>query len=126
MRHFIIAGFALVFCSTAALAQSMNAEEFHRRASALQKKGPMALMHRGEIKALMNEGQAAGKAARERRLAAARAGRPAPFCPPSGEVKMDSSDFMRRLGAIPAAQRRHMDMSEATVRVLASKFPCGR
>lgn len=124
LRHFIIAGVVLALGSTAASAQSMNAEEFHRRATALQKKGPLALMQRGEIKALMTEGQAAGKVARERRLAAVRAGRPAPYCPPSGEVRMDSSDFMRRLGAIPTAERRRMNMSEATLRVLASKFPC--
>ena len=41
----------------------MNAESFHARATALKKKGPMALFSGGEIKKLMAEGQAAGKAA---------------------------------------------------------------
>ena len=34
---------------------------------------------------------------------------------------MDSNDFMRRLAAIPAAERARIDMTEATTRVLAGK-----
>lgn len=109
---------------SAAIAQTMNAESFHQRATKLQKKGAMAIFSRGEIKALMKEGQAAGQGAREQRLAAQKAGRAPRYCPPEGPSRMDSDEFMRRLSTIPAAERRRIDMTEATTRILATKFPC--
>ena len=115
---------ALAALPTAASAQAMNAEIFHQRASKLQKKGAMAIFSRGEIKALMKEGQAAGQGARERRLAAVRAGAKPRYCPPEGPGKMDSDEFMKRLAMIPAAERARIDMTEATTRILATKFPC--
>jgi hypothetical protein len=114
----------MLLVPAAASAQSMNAEAFYQRASALQKKGPLALFQRGEIRALMTEGQAAGKKAVEQRREAMATGRKPRYCPPEGGSKMDSSDFLRRLAAIPAAERARMDMTEATTRVLAGKFPC--
>lgn len=108
----------------AAAAQSMNADQFHKRAVALQKKGPMALFSRGEIKALMTEGQAAALKAREQRLAAVKAGGKGRYCPPPGKQSMNSDEFMKGLSAIPAAERARIDMTEATTRILAAKFPC--
>ena len=84
----------------------------------------MAIFSRGEIKALMKEGQAAGQGARERRLAAVRAGAKPRYCPPEGPGRMDSDEFMKRLAMIPAAERARIDMTEATTRILATKFPC--
>ena len=43
----------LLFFPAVASAQSMNAQVFHNRATALQKKGALAIFSRGEIKALM-------------------------------------------------------------------------
>lgn len=106
------------------LAQQMNAETFYQRATKLQKKGPLALFSRGEINALMAEGQAAGKAARQARLDAAKAGRKPRYCPPEGPQSMNSNEFMRRLGAIPQAERARIDMTEATTRIMAVRFPC--
>lgn len=117
---------ALIIVSSAATAQTMNAEAFHKRATALQKKGPLAIFSTGEIKVLMAEGQAAAKASREQRLAAKQAGRKLRYCPPEGPQSMDSDEFMKRLGAIPAAERARIDMTEATNRILAQKFPCKR
>lgn len=124
MRLITMAAAALLLVPAAASAQSMNAEEFHRRATALQKKGPMALFSRGEIKVLMNEGTGAAKRAREQRLATVRAGGKPRYCPPDGPQSLGSSEFMQRLSAIPQAQRARIDMTEATTRVLAGKFPC--
>ena len=107
-----------------ASAQNMNAEQFHQRAQALKAKGAMALFSRGEINALTAEGQAAGKAAREQRLAAVRAGKSPRYCPPEGQNKMGSDEFMSRLAAIPQQERQKIDMVEATNRMLAAKFPC--
>jgi hypothetical protein len=118
-------GLALAAAPLGALvAQMMNAETFHQRATKLKKKGAMAIFSRGEIKTLMNEGQAAGKRARERRLAAIKAGNPPRYCPPEGRNSMNSDEFMQRLAAIPAADRTKIDMTEATIRILATKYPC--
>jgi len=110
--------------ATSASAQTMNAGQFLQRATALKKKGAMALFSRGEIKQLMAEGKAAGAKARELRLAAIRAGQKPRYCPPEGAVSIGSDEFMTRLGAIPAADRARIDMTEATTRILAVKFPC--
>ena len=107
-----------------AMAQSMNAETFYQRALKLKAKGAMALFSGGEIKALMNEGQAAGKASGAAHRAAKAAGRPTRYCPPEGPQKMGSDEFMNRLAAIPVADRKRIDMTEATTRILAMKFPC--
>ena len=109
---------------SAAVAQTMNAEVFHKRATKLQKKGALAIFSRGEIKVLMNEGQAAGKRAREQRLAAIKAGKLPRYCPPEGPQRMNSDEFMQRLAAIPQVERARIDMTEATIRILATKFPC--
>ena len=107
----------------AAMAQTMSAETFHQRAQALKKKGAMAIFSRGEIKALTTEGQAAAKRAREQRLATLKAGGKPRSCPPEGS-RMGSDEFMERLAAIPAAERVRIDMTEATIRILAVKYPC--
>ena len=115
---------ALSLVCQPALAQSMNAEVFHQRAVALQKKGPLALLSRGEIKALMNEGKASGERARAARLAAVQAGKTPRYCPPTDVRGMSSDEFMKRLDAIPQAERRRIDMGEAMNRILALKYPC--
>lgn len=125
MRILLLAAPWALAVPASAAAQTMNAEVFHQRADALQRKGPAALFHRKEINALMNEVQAAGEKARQARLAAVAAGTRPRYCPPAaGKTGLGSSEFMKRLAAIPAAERRKIDMTEATVRVLAGKFPC--
>jgi hypothetical protein len=119
----VLIALAVAALPTASVAQTMNAEVFHQRATKLQKKGAMAIFARGEIKALMNEGQAAAKRAREQRLATLKAGGKPRSCPPEGS-KMGSDEFMKRLADIPAAERAKIDMTEATIRILAGKFPC--
>ena len=115
---------SLLLAGAAASAQSMNAETFHQRATALQKKGVMAIFSAGEIKALTGEAQAAGKRAAEIRRSSVKAGQQPRFCPPSGGVSINDKEFMARLSAIPAADRTRIDMTEATTRILAAKFPC--
>lgn len=114
----------LLIAPATASAQSMNAQSFYQRATALQKKGVMALFSGGEIKALTREAQAAGKTAAETRKTAVKAGQPPRFCPPDGPVSMGDKEFMDRLSAIPAADRSKIDMTEAMTRILAVKFPC--
>ena len=108
----------------AASAQSMNAEQFHQRATALQNKGVMAIFSSSEIKALTREAQAAGGRAAENRRAAAKSGQTPRFCPPKGPVSMGDKEFITRLSAVPAADRARIDMTEAMTRILAAKYPC--
>ena len=122
----IVAAIALVLVAAPALAQNMNAETFLQRASKLQKKGALALFSRGEINALMGEVQAANKTVVARLRADKSAGRALRFCPPTGPAKMDSKELMARLAAIPEAQRRRIDMTEAMTRIFEVKFPCRR
>src|SRR3954452_23871489 len=116
--------FLLLIVPAAAAAQTMNAQQFHSRATALRQKGFMAIFSGGEIKALTAEAQAAGKRAAENRRGAAKAGQPPRFCPPQGSVSMDDKEFMTRLSPIPAAERSRIDMTEAMTRILAVKYPC--
>ena len=113
----------LLAVPAAVSAQTMNAEAFYNRAAALEKKGPMALFS-GDLKVVMNEGKAAGARARATRLAAVKAGQKPRYCPPAGSKNMGSDEYMRGLAAIPAAERAKIDMTEATTRILARKFPC--
>lgn len=114
----------LLVMPAAASAQSMNAEVFYKRATALQAEGVMALFSGGKIKTLMAEGQAAGDKAAAARKAALAAGKTPRFCPPPGPGKMGNNEFMQRLSAIPAADRARIDMTEAMNRILAIKYPC--
>ena len=109
---------------TSATAQAMNAETFHKRVTALKKKGPFALFSRGEIRTLMGEAKAAGGKSGELRRAAIKAGRTPPYCPPAANQAMGSEEFISRLTAIPAAERAKINMTEALTRILASKYPC--
>ena len=115
----------LLAVPVAASAQAMNAEYFHQRSLALKAKGAAAVFSMGEVKKLIGEAQRAGQAARERRLAEVAAGKPARACPPE-KASMDSNEFMRRLGAIPAAERQRIDMTEAMTRITIARFPCPR
>ncbi len=120
----LAAGIALVAPAMAS-AQSMNAETYYKRALALKAKGPLALLAQDEIKALVTEAQNAGKASRAQRLAAIKAGKPKRACPPEN-AKMDTDEFMRRLAAIPAAERARINMTEAMTRIAVARFPCPR
>ncbi len=125
MHRLLLAVPALLVAAPAP-AQTMNADIFYQRATKLKSKGAMAVFSGGEIKALMREGQAAGKAASAAHKALAATGKPTRFCPPDGPQKMGSDEFMNRLAAIPQVERRRIDMTEAMTRMFAAKFPCKR
>ena len=116
---------AAILLPSMASAQSMNAESFYKRSLALKAKGPLALFSQDEIKVLMTEAQNAGKAARAARLASLAAGKPARACPPD-KAPMTADEFMKRLGAIPAAERARINMTEAMTRITIARFPCPR
>lgn len=126
MRWRVATAIACLVIPGAAAAQSMNAESFHKRAAALQAMGPLAIIERDEINALMIEAKAATARAKARQAAAIKARKTKRFCPPASETSMSADEFMTRLLAIPASQRRRIDMTEAMARILAAKYPCRR
>ena len=125
MRFRHVLPLLLIAIPAAASAQTMNAEYFHQRSLALKAKGAAAIFSMGEVKKLVGEAQRAGQASRAQRLAEVAAGIPARACPPP-KASMDSEEFMRRLGAIPAAERQRITMTEAMTRITIARFPCPR
>ena len=113
----------LALLAGAAQAGTVNAEAFHRRVQALMAKGPLALLS-SDLKKLKADGKAAGEAAGRQRAAAIKAGKKPRYCPPTEVRGMNSMEFVDRLGRIPAAERKRIDMVEATNRILAEKYPC--
>ena len=120
----LLLGAVLLAVPASAIAQNMNADEFHRRAIALQKKGGRALLAMGEIRALTKEARGAGETVRAHRIAAEKAGQTPRYCPPKGAPRMGSEEFLKRLSAIPQEDRGKINMLEAMNRILAVKFPC--
>ena len=120
----LLLGAVLLAVPASAIAQNMNADEFHRRAIALQKKGGRALLAIGEIRALTKEARGAGETVRAHRIAAEKAGQTPRYCPPKGSPRMGSEEFLKRLTAIPQEDRAKINMLEAMNRILAVKFPC--
>jgi len=59
-------------------------------------------------------------------MAAERAGKPILYCSPQARAQLGSMEFISGLEAIPAAERAHMTLKEAMMRVLQKKYPCGR
>lgn len=120
------AGLWLLFLPAPAPAQHMNADEFYQRALKLKKKGAMAMFSVGEVKALVREVKAAGMLVKQTRLASEASGRRGRYCPPKGSRRMGSEEFVAALGAIPESERKAIDMTEATTRLMEKKFPCSR
>lgn len=110
--------------ATPLLAQHMNADIFYQRALALKKKGPLAMLHAGEIKALVREVKAAGNLVKQTRLAAEKAGKRGRYCPPQGSKRMSTDEYLKTLGAMSESERKAIDLTEATTRMMEKKFPC--
>lgn len=102
----------------------MNADSFYQRAIALKKKGAMAMFSAGEVRALMKEVKAAGTLVKQTRIAAEKAGGKGRYCPPKGSKRMGSDEYLKVLGAMPVAERKSIDLAEATTRMMEKKFPC--
>lgn len=119
-------GAAMLCWGASAAAQSMPLPTFVARATALEKKGAMALFHRGEIRALQTEMKGATEALKAERQAAEKAGRPPAYCPPRGQasVRMDARQMIAELRAIPAAEARTMTTTDGVRAMLRRRFPC--
>ncbi|MEO7601674.1 MAG: hypothetical protein ABIS39_00200 [Sphingomicrobium sp.] len=120
----MVLAIALVGLAAPVAAEVINAEEFYQRATKVKKRGPFALLSMKEVKVLVNEVKSAGAKVKETRLAAEKAGKKGRYCPPPENKRMGHEEYVAGIGAIPQAERRKIDLIEATARMLASKFPC--
>jgi SLT domain-containing protein len=119
-----VASLLLIAVPAAAPAQSMNADYFYKRAMALKAKGPVKALLSRDLKPLAEEAKAAGLKVRSARLAAVAAGEQPRYCPPKGSKRMGHDEFLKRMSAMPAAERASIDMTEAMTRIMVKKFPC--
>ena len=124
MKSRILFG-ALLAAAPLAAAGAMPVSTFLEKATALQKKGPLALFS-GDVKLLMNQVKADAGQLRAERVAAEAAKRPAAFCPPAGGVKLSDKEVMQAMQAVPAAQRPRTSTKDALRVHMAARYPCKR
>lgn len=117
-KYLAAAGLVLV----AAPASAMDVATFLAKADALKAKGPMALFS-SDIGLLKGEAKKASEAYLADKAARAAAGKPPNACPPPGEAKMGSDEFLASLRMIPPAQRG-ISLTDGMARVLRHKYPC--
>jgi len=108
---------------SAANAQNMPLDQFLARATALEKKGPLALMS-SDLGRLKKEMQNSGKAIGMERKAALKAGKTPAFCPPEKQAGFSPKDILGHFRAIPAAQRARMTTRDGFRSLLANRYPC--
>lgn len=108
---------------TAVNAQDMPLNQFLAKATALEKKGPMALLS-SDLGRLKKEIENSAKQLRSERLAAKAAGRPQPFCPPEKGGSMNSNEILSHFRSIPPAQRERMRTRDAMRSLMVRKYPC--
>jgi hypothetical protein len=108
---------------SAASAQNMPLNQFLDKATALEKKGPMALLS-SDMGRLKKEMQASGKALGAERRAALKAGKTPAFCPPEKQAGFSPREILGHFRSIPAAQRARMSTKDAFRSLLANRYPC--
>lgn len=123
MRSLIIALSLAAAPLTAAHAQTMPLPQFLAKATALEKKGAMALFS-GDLKLLKKEITGSAAALKAERLAAEKAGRKSAYCPPAKGGSINSSELLAHFRGIPVAQGGRMQVRDAMRSFMATKFPC--
>lgn len=101
----------------------MPLNQFLDKATALEKKGPLALLS-SDIGRLKKEIQNSGKELRAERLAVGAAGKKPAFCPPEEGASVNSTELLGHFRSIPQAQRNSMRTKDAFRSFMARKYPC--
>lgn len=123
MRHIALALALLAIPLSAVQAQTMALPQFLAKATALEKKGAMAIFS-GDLKLLQREIAASAGALRAERLAAVKAGGKAAYCPPAKGGSIGAKELLTHFRAIPAAQRNGMQVRDGMRSFMIAKFPC--
>ena len=120
MNKLLIIG-AVAFFS-AASASAMDVATFLAKGRALMARGAGAVLA-PEFREIQGEIQASVIALRRQRLRAVRANRRPPYCPSAG-AGLSSEEIQAAMLAVPAAQRRQVQVKEAIAAAFARKYPC--
>jgi len=131
LRIFALA-LATAMLSGAAPASAMTADEFLTRAQTLKGKGMMAVFHKKEINALLEEVKSASQAYKADHDRALAAGDPSLGCPPAPGSKgakyprnrMSTDQFLGHFAGIPKEQRQRMTFKAAYYDLIRARFPC--
>jgi hypothetical protein len=117
---FLVATFT--FCSTA-YAQAMPLNQFLEKATALEKKGMMAIFS-ADAKQLKKEMAASAAEMRAERLKAQAHGRKPAYCPPAEQAGLNNVEILAHFRAIPVGQRNRMSTKDGFRSLLMKKYPC--
>ncbi len=112
----VIIGFLLP-----AAAFAMDADTFYRKASALQRQGPQAVLSQ-DLQPIMSEIKLAGQAVKAENDKAKAAGKPL-YCVPK-TAKMTAEEGLKALGTIPSARRKQLTVRQAWRETLIKRYPC--
>jgi hypothetical protein len=115
-------GFGAALLCAALPAQAMSVAEFLAKAHGLQARGLFA-MGSPDIKLLQDEVAGIREAYRADLARQAAAHQPPHSCPPAGQSRMSSAEFMTELERIPVAQRG-MSMRAAFYAMMKRLYPC--
>lgn len=116
-----------VIAATPAAAQNMPLSTFVKRGTALEKKGPLALLQQAEIKALQTEMQGASVKVLAEYEANKKAGKKTAFCPVKGEkYQLGAQQMLAELRAIPAGRASTMTTTDGMRYLLVKRYPCSR
>lgn len=123
MTKLLLAALVAALPVTEVSAQNMPLSQFLSRATALEKKGAMALFS-GDMALLKKEMAASAKTLRAERLAAQAAGRKPAFCPPEKQSGLSVEEILGHFRSIPEGQRARMSTKDGFRNLLARKYPC--
>jgi hypothetical protein len=123
MKKLLLAAFVAALPMTALSAQNMPLPQFLNRATALEKKGAMALFS-SDMRLLKEEMAASAQALRAERLTAQTAGRKPAFCPPEKQAGLTVDEILGHFRSIPEAQRTRMSAKDGFRSLMARKYPC--
>ena len=123
MKKLMLAVIVAAIPVTALPAQNMPLSQFLTKATALEKKGAMAVFS-GDIGKLKKETSTSFKQLRDERLAAQAAGKKPSYCPPD-KGSLGVPEILGHFRSIPEAQRGRMTTRDGFKSLLARKYPCG-
>jgi hypothetical protein len=101
----------------------MPLNQFLEKASALEKKGVMAVFS-ADAKQLKNEMAGSAKEMKAERLRAQAQGKNPAYCPPAKQAGLNNVEIISHFRAIPPAQRNRMTTKDGFRSLLANKYPC--
>jgi hypothetical protein len=120
LNKLLIVGAVALFSATSASA--MDVATFLAKGRALMARGAGAALT-PEFREIQGEIQKSVIAARRQRLRALRANRRPPYCPGTG-ASLSSEEIQAAMLAVPAAQRRQVQVRDAIAAAFARKYPC--